>query len=179
MERPSMGIDTVVVLRAPALARKSNALGVLRPLDDGALACLPLPYRDLEADPVLASYVLRRELGDAASDAVDDPRGVFLYPDVAVPAGDDATSVVEELTKAGGGMWVAPMSREAVGAYEAKMIAELPTRVAEVLDQVKVFQELAAADASGDAGAIRAAEAKLSPEMRAQREAFRDAAKAK
>lgn len=174
-----MGIDTVVVLGASALAKKSSSLRVLRPLDDGALVSLPLHYRDLEADSTLASYVLRRELGDAAADAVDDSRGLFLYPDVAVPGGDDAASVVKELTSAGGGVWVKPMSKEAVAAYEAKMIAELPARVAEVLDQVKVFQELAAADASGDADAIRAAEAKLSPEIRAQREAFREASKTK
>ncbi len=171
-----MAIDTVVVLRAPALAKKSSTLDVLRPLDDGALVRLPLHYRDLEADKVLASYVLRRELGDAAADAVSDARGIFLYPDVAVPRGDDADSIVHELTAAGGGMWVAPMSPEAVATYEAKMIAELPSRVAEVLDQVKVFQELAAADASGDAQAIAAAEARLSPEIRTQREAYREAA---
>jgi hypothetical protein len=172
-----MGIDTVIVLSAPALAKKSGSLDVLRLLDDGALVSLALQYRDLEADPVLASYVLRRELGDAAADAVDDPRGVFLYPAVAVPRSDLADSVVKELTSVGGGMWIVPMSVAAVAAYEARMIAELPSRVAEVLDQVKVFQELAAADASGDAEAIAAAEAKLSPEIRAQREAYREASK--
>jgi hypothetical protein len=172
-----MGIDTVVVLRAAALGKKSNSLSVLRPLDDGALIHLPLRYRDLDADRTLASYVLRRELGDDLVDALDDARGVFLYPDVASAVSDTADAVVQELTSAGGGMWIQPMSREEVAAYEAKMIAQLPSRVAEVLDQVKVFQELAAADASGDAEAIRAAEAKLSPEIRAQREAFREAVK--
>lgn len=174
-----MGIDTVIVVRSSVLAEKSTSLAVLRPLEDGALVTLSLPYRDLEADARLASYVLRRELGDAAVEAVDDPRGLFLYPDVAVPRGETLADVVRELTEVGGGMWIAPMSTAAVAAYEAEMIAELPTRVAEVLDQVRVFQELAAADASGDADAILAAEAKLSPEIRTQREAFREAVRKK
>ena len=97
-----MGIDAIAVLRIPRLAAPSTGFGT-QYLVQHRGDCSLLHTMERFDGSRLDEHVLtvRRVLGDAL-DAHDDPRGVFVFPDVCEPKGTDYSSIIRELEGAGG-----------------------------------------------------------------------------
>ena len=116
-----MGIDAVAVLRGRDLPLPNGPLIqslddpsdlVLRTLEDGVLV---FTLSRFSTDVAQVALALWHSFGDAL-DAHRDPRGVFLFPDVAEPQATTYEGVIAEIGE--GGIWV-PVA----GAAPAKLAA--------------------------------------------------------
>ncbi len=121
-----MGIDAVALLRISrptALALRKDGVD-LSLLSDGAKVSSFFRFDEIEVDPVGAVLWMHNTLGDAL-DEHDDPRGVFLYPDVCEPRGRRYANIVAEVADAG--VWVQPAmpDQEAIEQRDRRMEEEL------------------------------------------------------
>lgn len=90
-----MTIDALALLKGRDLPLPSGS--VLRTLDDGVLV---FTHQRFGGDLEELGATLRHLLGDAL-DQHDDPRGVFVVPDVAAPEASSYDGVIEEIGEAG------------------------------------------------------------------------------
>lgn len=90
-----MSIDALALLKGHDLPLPSGLL--LRTLDDGVLV---YTHQRFGGDLEELGTTLRHLLG-AALDTHDDPRGVFIIPDVADPKAQSYDGVIEEIGEAG------------------------------------------------------------------------------
>lgn len=90
-----MGIDAVALLKGKDLAVPGRLHQVK--LEDATLVHTGAAFG---SDVEMLAYAVRTALGDAL-DAHDDPRGIFVLPDVAEPKGKTYAAVLEEIGEAG------------------------------------------------------------------------------
>src|SRR3954468_17814631 len=104
-----MGIDAVAMLRIPGLVAPKNSLGLAPGVEHrGSASLINTMIRFDELAPDEHAYHLRRSLG-ALLDQHDDPRGIFLFPDVCEPKSQDYEQIVNELAQVGVWAPVAPL----------------------------------------------------------------------
>lgn len=108
-----MSIDAIALLKGKDLALPARLHA--RKLKDATLVHTGVGFG---GDLDMLAYGVRTSVGDAL-DAHDDPRGVFVIPDVAEPAADTYDGVIAEIGEAG--EWVRKMAAGEVpeGAIDA------------------------------------------------------------
>ncbi len=167
-----MNDETLVLLRGRAAEAYCDAHPEpVRPLSDGVLAHLAVPFAELQADVRQAAYFLHHALGEKAVAMHDDPRGLLVLPEGADPRAEDYDGVVTEMRA--GAHWVPLPTREQRAEFEAERMRTLPEQLADILRLKTLLEEVARAEQSGDPDEIRRAEAKLPEALRAQRERLR------
>ncbi len=151
-----MSIDAVALLRGRSSELPSGLLVKL--LDDGVLAFTLAKYG---ADTDALGAMLRERLG-AAIDAHGDPRGVFVFPDVAEPRSVTYDGVIAEI--GAGGVWV----KVVPAGYVPKAYAGAPTGSANAVigDMLRAIgpalrKKMQAAVESGNPAALAALEEEL------------------
>lgn len=83
-----------------------DPIPLLRPHADGSVSIFTaLRFHDADADFALRCW-LHEHLGDALARIHDDPRGVFVSPDICEPRADTYDEIVQELGSAG--RWIDP-----------------------------------------------------------------------
>lgn len=115
-----MSIDAVALVRIPGWQPAPQLFAIA--LEDAFLVPTTAPFA---SEPDELGLALRDRLGDAL-DRHDDPRGVFMLPDVASPRGKTYDAVIEEIGEAG--VWApivasghvpARLQNAAPGSFEA------------------------------------------------------------
>ncbi len=123
-----MAMDAIAVLRATSPEIEGSPY-IVRLLDDGVLVATGARF---DSPPSAIGVALRLLLGEAL-DLHQDPRGVFVYPDVVEAQGRTYDAVLDEMGE--GGFWC-PMNAEAgpegPEAVEAMMagLADVQTALA-------------------------------------------------
>lgn len=113
-----------------------DPLPLMRPLDDGSVAIFTgHRYRERNADFTIRSW-LAKIFGDSLSRFHDDPRGVFIYPDVTEPRSRTYDGIVAELEK--GGRFVDPAPPTAAERLEREREME------EFIEGMELVEEAAA-----------------------------------
>lgn len=119
-----MGIDAYVHLRIKNRERFRKAveaedrLPLFRPHEDGSASVFTcIRFEDSDSDLAIRCW-LRDLFGDALAEIHDDPRGVFVTPDVAEPKAKTYEGIIEEIGE--GGRWIdpTPPTEEEVAARE-------------------------------------------------------------
>lgn len=119
---------------------------LIRPLDDGsALIFTGLRFHDEDMEFAIRFW-LDEHFGSALGAIHDDPRGVFVSPDICEPKARTYDGVIEELAKAGRFINPAPPTAE-----EREQRAHAFEELSAGMDAVR------AASASGDPAALEAA----------------------
>jgi hypothetical protein len=90
-----MSIDAIALVRIPGWTPDPQLFAIA--LEDAFLVPTTAPFA---SEPDELGLALRHRLGDVL-DRHDDPRGVFMIPDVASPRGKTYAAVVDEIGEAG------------------------------------------------------------------------------
>ncbi len=146
--RASMGIHVIALLKGKnlSLAERLHA----KALSDGALVHTGIAFG---GEPEMLAFGLRSSIGDAL-DPHDDPRGVFIMPDVAEPKSKDYEGVIAEIGEAG--EWIrkaeagevpATLTGADAGSFDAMMGAAMQAIGPNLADIQKAL-------ASGDYSAL-------------------------
>ena len=144
-----MAIDALALLKGRDLPLPPGL--VVETLEDGVLI---RTQQRFGAEPEDIGAALVQLLGDAL-DPHDDPRGVFLVPDVAKPRARTYEGVIEEIGEAG--EW-APIA--SAGPQAAPDLANMMGQVMGALGG-DTINEMMQALASGDSAALAAMQGKV------------------
>lgn|GEM_PF-3524096 len=170
-----MGIDAIALLHVPfEEVRGAFAVGpsasrlhlvgadgvtfAVDALDDGVLVHT---FHAFAADPDEIATLVRGRMGPLL-DRHDEPRGVFVFPDVASPKGRTYGAVLDEIGEAG--EWVPKVDADHVPErFRDAGVGALESLVAQVTAGIGVdaIADLHRALAGGDAGAFEKAQAEF------------------
>jgi hypothetical protein len=130
-----MSIQAIALLKLDACEPNPESGMRVEALEDAVLVHTGLPF---SSDPEELAARLRAALG-AALEEHDDPRGIFVLPDVAKPMARSYVDVLDEVGEGGawhahdhlGGSYGLPDGLGALGAVLGSMLQNMPESVLE------------------------------------------------